>query len=96
MSDCHLHQQGFGRERERKAGLSLVGKQGVKSIHRYLNSLKQTFKSIPDQASRIHQMMMEHYVHIAPTLYPLVEKEQLLPNIVLGVKSTANCSPIYH
>ena len=46
-----------------KVGLGLMGEQGAKNIHRYFNSLEQTYRNIP---SRLHLMMKEHYLHIAP------------------------------
>ena len=61
-------------------GLGLMGVQGAESIHRYFNSLEQTYRSIPDQASRLHLMMKEHYLHMAPVhiaQYPPVKKRKI-------------------
>ena len=62
-------------------GFGLLGEQGAESIHASFNSLKRTFRSIPDGLSRLKQMMSEHHLHIAPpntTARPPVQKRARL------------------
>ena len=47
-------------------GFGLLGEQGVESIHAHFNSLGRTFRSMPEEITRLRQLMREHLLHIAP------------------------------
>ena len=43
-----------------------MGEQGAESIHVYFKSLARTNQTIPDRVERLHCMMKEHFLHLAP------------------------------
>ena len=47
-------------------GFGLMGEQGAESIHAYFNSLKRTYQTIPNSVDRLHCIMKERYIHVAP------------------------------
>ena len=47
-------------------GFGLMGEQGAESIHRYFNRVKADSQTIADDAQRLHCMMKEHFIHVAP------------------------------
>ena len=49
-----------------KVRSGLLGEQGAESIHAYFNRLKKWYNSIPDPLARLKQMMVEHYLQVAP------------------------------
>ena len=65
-------------------GFGLMGEQGAESIPAYSNSLKRTYQTIPDRVDRLHHMMKEHSIHVAPvnvTAVPPVKKRKKSSNI---------------
>ena len=44
----------------------MMGEQGVESIHAHFNILKRTYSNIPEDVTRLRQLMAEHLLHIAP------------------------------
>lgn len=60
-------------------GFGLMGEQGAESIHKYFNSLNQTYRSIADPVRRLKSVMTEHLLHIAPAnidAKPLAKKRK--------------------
>ena len=49
-------------------GFGLLGEQGIESIHAHFNCLGRTYKSIPEEVARLHNLMKEHLLHIAPEM----------------------------
>jgi hypothetical protein len=47
-------------------GFGLLGEQGIESIHAHFNSLGRTYRSIPEEVTRLHYLLKEHLLHIAP------------------------------
>lgn len=66
-----------------KVRLGMMGEQGAESIHKYFNSQKLNYHSIPHEADRLHHTMREHYLHVAPvnvTARPPIKKRKLEKN----------------
>lgn len=47
-------------------GFGLLGEQGIESVHAHFNSLNRTYRSMPEEVTRLRQLMKEHLLHIAP------------------------------
>ena len=50
-----------------RVGFGFMGEQGAESIHAYFNSLKASYRGIPDPVQQLREMMAAHFLHIAPT-----------------------------
>lgn len=48
-------------------GFGLMGEQGAESIHACFNSLKTTYRGVPNPVRRLKLMMHEHFLQIAPS-----------------------------
>lgn len=65
-------------------GFGLLGEQGIESIHAHFNSLGRTYRSIPEEVTRLRQLMKEHLLHIAPdniSATPTVKRRRTRKNI---------------
>ena len=63
-----------------KVGFGLLDEQGAESIHAKFNTLKYTYRTIPDRLKQLKQLMVEHYLHICPdniALRPPLKKKKL-------------------
>ena len=63
-----------------KVGFGLLDEQGAESIHAKFNTLKSSYRTMPDKVERLKQLMKEHYLHIAPeniALRPPIKKKKL-------------------
>ena len=50
-------------------GFGVMGEQGAESIHAYFNTLNRTYWTIPEDVTRLRQLMVEHllHIHVSPT-----------------------------
>ena len=49
-----------------KTGLGMMGEQGSESIHARFNSLRASYRSIPNPLERLKNIVKEHYLQICP------------------------------
>jgi len=49
-----------------RVGFGFMGEQGAESIHAYFNSLKSSYRGIPDPVQQLRQMMVAHFLHVTP------------------------------
>ena len=56
-------------------GLGLMGEQGVESIHKELNEIESSYRTMPNRVHRLLCVIREHYVGVDP------EQQQLVPEI---------------
>ena len=49
-------------------GFGLLGEQGIESIHAHFNSLNRTYRSMPEEVSRLKHLMKEHLLRRAQLL----------------------------
>ena len=49
-----------------RVGFGLLDEQGAESIHAKFNTLKGTYRTMPDKVKRLKHLMEAHYLHIAP------------------------------
>jgi len=47
-------------------GFGFMGEQGAESIHIYFNSLKSSYRGIPDPVQQLRQMMVASFLHVTP------------------------------
>jgi len=52
--------------RHGRVGFGFMGEQGAESIHAYFNSLKSSYRGIPDPVQQLRQMMVAHFLHVTP------------------------------
>ena len=60
-------------------GFGVMGEQGAESIHAYFNTLKRTYRTIPEDVTRLRQLMVEHLLHISPaniSLKPQIKRRR--------------------
>ena len=60
-------------------GFGLLGEQGIESVHAHFNSLGRRYRSIPEEVARLHHLMKEHLLHIAPetiTATPVIKRRK--------------------
>jgi len=48
-----------------RVGFGFMGEQGAESIHDF-NSLKSSYRGIPDPVQQLRQMMVAHFLHVTP------------------------------
>ena len=56
-------------------GLGLMGEQGAESIHKSLNEIEYSFRSMPNKVDRLLCAIREHHCRLDP------EHQQLAPTI---------------
>lgn len=64
-----------------RVGFGLMGEQGAESIHAEVNSIKASYRTIPDREKRLHHIMQEHHRRLCPVLIqqqPPIKKRKLL------------------
>ena len=56
-------------------GLGLMGEQGAESIHKELNGIESSYRTMPNRVDRLLCVIREHHVRVDP------EQQQLVPEI---------------
>ena len=56
-------------------GLGLMGEQGAESIHKELNEIESSYRTMPNRVDRLLCVIKEHHVRVDP------EHQQLVPAI---------------